>query len=103
MIDHERIGREAQVHGGRSHPLLLEFAVEEREGIPHDSRVAPLGVVTGAPMVLGHQIGVAGVAATVTAAQDVVDAMKPEAAPVEQALPLDVLKRPLGTVRHSTV
>ena len=100
VVDHERIGREAQVHARRGHPLLLELAVEKREGIGHDSRAAPLRVVTDAPMVPGHQIRVAGVAAAVTTAQDVVDAVEPEAALVEQALPLDGSERLLGGFGH---
>jgi hypothetical protein len=88
------------VHAGRDYPLLLELAVEKHEGITHDSRAAPLRVVTDAPMVPSHQVCVAGVVAAMTTAQDVIDAVKPEAALIEQALPLDGVKWLPGRIGH---
>ncbi len=100
VVDHERVGRQAQVHVGREYPLPRQLAVEEREGVPDDSRAAPLGVVSDAPMMPGHQKRVAGVAAAVAAAQDVIDAVKPETTLVEQALALDGLEWHSGSVAH---
>jgi hypothetical protein len=102
MADHERIRRQAQVDTLGKRALSLQLAIEESDGIPHESGTAPLGEVAHAAVVPGHQEGIARVPAAVAAAQDVVDAVEPEAAPVEQALPLNGLDSYLKCIRHGT-
>jgi hypothetical protein len=88
------------VYLGREHPLACELTIEECEGVAHDARPAPLSVIADSPVMPGHQERVAGVAAAVAAAQDVVDALKSEAALVEQALALDGVEGLLSGVAH---
>jgi len=102
MADHERIRRQAQVDTLGKRALSLQLAIEEIDSISHEAGSAPLGVVTHAAVVPGHQERIARVAASVTAAQDMIDAVEPEAAPVEQALPLNGLDSYLRCIRHGT-
>ncbi len=71
--------------------LARQLALEQLDRVLDQARPAPVGLVLRAAVVLGHQVGVAGVPAAVRAALGVIDAPEAEAAPVEQALAADSL------------
>ena len=88
------------MHAIRRLSFPSQLAVKELKGIGHQSRPTPIYIVANATVPIEDHECMTRIPTAMTAPLDMIDAVKPEAALVEQTLALDGSKRWLRFMRH---